>query len=69
MTDSLFSAISNANRRVPDVTFLALIGRAEQPITLCMCADHLIPVTLYQGGDLAVALETLERAVATLERR
>ena len=66
--DRLLSAIMDANARVPDVTFLGLIGRPAQPITLCMCADYLIPLTLYQGDDVDEALKALTSAVTSLEQ-
>ena len=66
--DRLLSAIMDANARVPDVTFLGLIGRPAQPITLCMCADYLIPLTLYQGDEVEEAIEALVSAVASLEQ-
>lgn len=57
----------DANDRVPDVTFLGLVGRPAHPITICMCADYLIPLTLYQGGDLDEAVTALTNAVVSLE--
>jgi len=67
VNDRLVAAILDANGRVPDVTFLALVGRPVCPVTVCMCADHLIPLTLYQGSDVAEALTALASAVASLE--
>ncbi|MEI8396250.1 MAG: hypothetical protein WCF85_16065 [Rhodospirillaceae bacterium] len=67
VTDRLLSAILDANARVPDVTFLALLGRPSTSITICMCAEHLIPLTLYQGDDITEALKLLDRAVTSLE--
>ena len=66
VTDRLLTAILDANARVPDVTFLALIGRPAQAITICMCADHLIPLTLYQGDDVPEALDAIANAVTSL---
>ncbi|MEI6557323.1 MAG: hypothetical protein WCO00_02870 [Rhodospirillaceae bacterium] len=66
--DRLLAAIIDANDRVPDVTFLGLIGRPIQPITICMCADYLIPLTLYQGDDPDEALTALANAVTSLEQ-
>lgn len=66
-TDRLLAAILDANARVPDVTFLALIGRPASPVTLCMCADHLIPVTLYEGEVIDEALKALANAITSLE--
>ena len=66
--DRLLSAIMDANARVPDVTFLGLIGRPAQPITLCMCADYLIPLTLYQGDEVEEAIQALVSAVTSLEQ-
>ncbi|MEI7610827.1 MAG: hypothetical protein WCJ64_25870 [Rhodospirillaceae bacterium] len=65
--DRLLTAIMDANARVPDVTFLGLIGRPAQPITICMCADYLIPLTLYQGDEVEEALKALTSAVNSLE--
>ena len=64
--DRLLAAILEANARVPDVTFLALLGRPTNPITICMCADYLIPLTLYQGDDIVEALDALSQAVNSL---
>ena len=66
--DRLLTAIMDANARVPDVTFLALIGRPTHPITICMCADYLIPLTLYQGDDPVEALNSIANAVTSLEQ-
>ncbi len=66
--DRLLNAIMDANARVPDVTFLGLIGRPAQPITICMCADYLIPLTLYQGDEVGEALKALSSAVTSLEQ-
>lgn len=68
VTDRLVTAIVEANARVSDVTFLALIGRPNQPISICMCADYLVPLTLYEGADLDQALAALNNAVASLEK-
>ena len=67
VNDRLVAAVLDANSRIPDVTFLALVGRPTCPVTLCVCADSLIPLTLYQGADLAEALTALSSAVASLE--
>ena len=67
LNDRLVAAVLEANARIPDVTFLALVGRPACPLTVCMCADYLIPLTLYQGDDVAAALEALANAVASLE--
>ena len=67
INDRLVAAILDANARVPDVTFLALIGRPGCPVTICMCADHLIPLTLFQGDDVADGLAALAKAVDSLE--
>ena len=64
--DRLLTAIMDANARVPDVTFLGLIGRPAHPITICMCADYLIPLTLYQGDDQEEALNSITNAVTSL---
>ncbi len=66
--DRLLTAILDANERVPDVTFLGLLGRPTNPITICMCADYLIPLTLYQGHDVVEALDALSQAVTSLMR-
>lgn len=66
--DRLLTAIMEANARVSDVTFLGLIGRPIHPITICMCADYLIPLTLYQGDDVDEALKAMANAVTSLER-
>ena len=66
--DRLLSAIMDANARIRDVTFVGLIGRPAQPITICMCADHLIPLTLYQGDEVDEALKALTAAVISLEQ-
>jgi ubiquinone biosynthesis protein Coq4 len=66
VTDRLLEAILDANAQVPDVTFLALLGRPTNPITICMCADYLIPLTLYQGEDIPQALDALSRTVTYL---
>jgi hypothetical protein len=66
LTDRLLAGILDANERVPDVTFLALLGRPTNPITICMCADYLIPLTLYQGEDVLEALDALSGAVSSL---
>lgn len=68
MTDRLLTAILEANARVPDVTFLGLLGRPATPVTICMCADHLIPLTLYQGDDVVEALKALANALTSLEQ-
>ena len=68
VTDRLLAAVLDANSRLPDVTFLALLGRPASAITICMCADYLIPLTLYQGSDLEEALTALASAVGSLER-
>ena len=66
--DRLYSAIMGANARVTDVSFLALIGRPNFPISICMCADYLIPLTIYQGDNLDDALNALTNAVTALEK-
>jgi hypothetical protein len=33
-----------------------------------MCADYLIPLTLYQGHDVVEALDALSQAVTSLMR-
>ena len=67
MSDRLYTAITEANARVSDVSFLALIGRPSFPVTICMCADYLIPLTIYQGHSLEEALTALANAVTSLE--
>ncbi len=66
VNDRLLAAILDANERIPDVTFLGLLGRPTNPITICMCADYLIPLTLYQGDDVLEALDALSGAVTSL---
>ncbi len=66
--DRLLTAIMDANIRIPDVTFLGLIGRPVHPITICMCADYLIPLTLYEGNDVDEALKAMANAVTSLEQ-
>lgn len=68
VTDRILAAITEANDRVTDVTFLALLGRPGFPVTICMHADRLIPLTIYQGTSVDDALQALSNALASLER-
>jgi hypothetical protein len=68
VNDRLVAAILEANASIPDVTFLALLGRPVRAITICMCADHLIPLTLYEGDEVDEAMAALESAVSSLRQ-
>ncbi|MEI6987524.1 MAG: hypothetical protein WCK65_15510 [Rhodospirillaceae bacterium] len=68
VNDRLMTAVLDANSRVHDVTFLALLGRPDNPLTICMCADYLIPLTIYQGNNIDEGLSALANTVITLEQ-
>lgn len=68
VTDRILTAITEANGRVTDVSFVALLGRPGFPVTICMHADRLIPLTIYQGKSVDEALQALGNALTSLER-
>ncbi|CAK0767176.1 hypothetical protein CCP2SC5_400015 [Azospirillaceae bacterium] len=67
VSDRLISAVLEANERLPEIAFLALIGDPKHPITLDMCDKGFACMTIYRGGIVDEALTALRDAVAALE--